>query len=397
MKEFNKAKKQHRKRRLYWIALSMIGISLCLEAAPSYPHLYRPLGIGTAFKAYELELRGTYFETLSYFDHLGTEQDLREGSSFVRQDVDFFFRYGQSPRLKWDMNWRLRQNISQSEQENQSIQSGLESYALEGLYLFKRTKTYALALGFGGRRTFYDNDEIEEGENILGDSGLELSLGLKSSYQWSPRNTLDFSLTYRQPPNPLSEEIPYSLRNTWVGPRLALFLGVEGLLSLQTGGTPSVVRPRGETYLYNSLNREILTPHVGFYYAFSRWRIGLKAGHVISGVSTDRGNQVEINLLWGNQGVSQSEQKIQRFKEYHIEATVTKVSPRGTFIQINKGFSDDIDKGMKLDIYKTDFFGGNELVAEGVVQESGVKKAIIKLTKKIKNIRVEKGFIVRGQ
>jgi len=94
--------------------------------------------------------------------------------------------------------------------------------------------------------------------------------------------------------------------------------------------------------------------------------------------------------------VSTESLKVESFKEYHIDGSVLKVSARGNFIKIDQGLSTDVEKGAKFDIYQTDYFGGNLLVASGVVFEVGSDWSVIKLTKKYKDIEIKPGFAARG-
>ena len=88
--------------------------------------------------------------------------------------------------------------------------------------------------------------------------------------------------------------------------------------------------------------------------------------------------------------------KIDAFKEYHVDGSVLKVSARGNFLRIDQGLSTDVEKGMKFDIYQTDYFGGNELVASGIVYQVGADWSVIKLLKKYKEITILPGFAARG-
>ena len=82
--------------------------------------------------------------------------------------------------------------------------------------------------------------------------------------------------------------------------------------------------------------------------------------------------------------------------EYLVEASVVKISPRGKFLKIDKGIAGDVEKGMKIDIYQADFFGGNLLVVSGVVLQVGVDWAIVKITKRFRDIQIKIGFTARG-
>ena len=135
---------------------------------------------------------------------------------------------------------------------------------------------------------------------------------------------------------------------------------------------------------------------VGIRYCKNSWILGLQGADVLRGVSTDKGYEAKLMLTWSMPGVSQKEIKTNKFKEYNLEATVIQTSPRGRFVKIDQGFGSDIEKGMRFDIYKADFFGENILVASGAVFEVGVDWAIIKVTEKFQKLEIKNGFVARG-
>ena len=124
--------------------------------------------------------------------------------------------------------------------------------------------------------------------------------------------------------------------------------------------------------------------------------IGLRGATVMEPVSTDAGSEVMFTITTQNIGETEEKTKIEKFKDYAIDGSVLEVSGRGNFIKIDQGLQSDVEKGRSFDIYQTDFFGGNELVAEGVVYEVGSDWSIIKLTKKFKNVEIRPGFAARG-
>jgi hypothetical protein len=122
----------------------------------------------------------------------------------------------------------------------------------------------------------------------------------------------------------------------------------------------------------------------------------IKGQTVIAGKSTDKGNSVVIGLSWRTRGLTQESVKIDSFKEYIVDGSVLKVSARGNFIRIDQGLSTDVEKGMKFDIYQTDYFGGNILVGSGTIFDVGVDWSVIKLTKRYNEIEIKPGFAARG-
>ncbi|MEE2744817.1 MAG: hypothetical protein VYD54_12965, partial [Bdellovibrionota bacterium] len=58
---------------------------------------------------------------------------------------------------------------------------------------------------------------------------------------------------------------------------------------------------------------------------------------------------------------------------------------------------DYIEKGMKMDIYYSDFKGKNVLVGKGIIYETKANWSILKIIKKYVDRPIKKGFIVRGR
>ena len=102
----------------------------------------------------------------------------------------------------------------------------------------------------------------------------------------------------------------------------------------------------------------------------------------MSGFSTDIGWSLGLNVVWQSEGLSKKRRKQKKFKEYDVDALITKVSPRGGFAKLDKGYNSHIEKGMKMDIYDSDFRGRNTLVGTGVVYESKRNWSILKIQKK---------------
>lgn len=287
-------------------------------------------------------------------------------------------------------------------------ESGLERYHVGFLYALQNTGRfrYSFDAQFGG--TTYTNTEyassaaIPNDEVVLGDSGSRYQIGLNGSYLWGKDHYLNGSVFYHQPPNELSPEVLWRADTTWLWEKWHLSLGVEGVYSL--GGdsfsdnpNAKIAQGRAPTALFNSVNREWLQPKAGLYYTFGSWRLGAEVASRVSGVSTDSGNQFVISLSKATQGKSVTEIKRDQFKEYRIEGTVLKVSPRGRYVQIDQGLTQDVQKGMIFDIFKTDYFGGNDLVASAVAHEVGIQKAILKIVKLHSKEKVQKGFVARAQ
>ncbi len=380
-----------------------------ISARPIYNLFYRPLALGPIAGNYEIEFDGNFFQTSGHFENDGTASTLEEGEEFSRLQGQTSLRYALSDNLSWEGGLRFRQNSSNNLRENEVntvTNSGMESYYLKGRYstFNKKNLIYALTLQIrqsGEENSNYNNSsEIPNDQIVLSDGGTELSLGLDLSYLRSKKHTLNSQIAFRRPGNGLSSEMPYLVTSDWIFRQWIFSLGVEGIFSLKgdtysDDPTQKPLQATGNTNLYNSINREYLSPRSGIYYAAKNWKLGFEIAQTMRGISTDQGTRFGVNLVWSNNKQTRDKQKINRFKEYSIEANITKVSARGKFVLINKGLSSDIEKGMRFDIYGTDDSGKNVLIAEGIVYKSSGNKAVIKLIRKIKRMRIQKGFIAR--
>ncbi|MCR9205179.1 MAG: hypothetical protein NXH75_11410, partial [Halobacteriovoraceae bacterium] len=375
--------------------------------------LYRPPAKSLGEKAFEYEFLGRLFQTTGVYDVDGTEFALNEGESNTVYEGDMILRYGFSEALQFSGGIRVRQISQQYDVGTETISatnSGAESYHFQLKYSLRSSKRLFYSLNLDARQTAYSNttynsaSEIPSDEIVLGDSGATYGLGVSLSFMRTPSHYLNATVAYRQPGNELSAEAPYDINTVWAWSSVAMELGVEGIYTFggdEFGNSPGLKKPqgRGSSGLYNSINRQWMAPKASLFYAFgSGWRIGVQASQVIAGQSTDKGVWYTLSLKkTSSPKRTKVSNKKEAFKEYNIEGTVLKVSPRGKFIQIDQGLSQDVEKGMVFDIYQTDFFGGNELVASAVAYEVGVSKSILRLAKVYSNKRVKKGFVARAQ
>lgn len=355
--------------------------------------------------AYAINASVMTFQTTALYDIDGLETEMPEGNEYRLIDMDFSLTYGISKNFEATGSGRFR-SVTSTANSISASNSGPESLGIELKYGFEPVGYIKYAIGAHYRQTLYSNATFDTTmtvpteEIILGDAGSEYGVDLYATYT---RNSwkLDFKLGYSSPANNLSEEINYKLEGMYRFTSLAFLAGVEGISSLKKDeftDTPAQ-RPRqatGASGLFHSLNREKIAPYLGAHYAFDRFIVGLKGQTVISGTSTDKGNSILLSVGWNSEGVSAESVKVESFKEYHIDGSVLKVSARGNFLRIDQGLSTDVEKGMKFDIYQTDYFGGNVLVASGIVYEIGADWSIIKLLKKYKEIEIKPGFAARG-
>jgi len=364
---------------------------------------YVPNTETTAKKNYSLELTGSWFKSSATYDEKGVETPFAADESYNRYQGELIGRYGFGRKLEFRLGGKYRQHSSSRGATDYSS-SGFESGLIGAKFRFPKMKKFNFAGDFQFQQTFYSNDgNAGSSDLILGDDGSTVTLGLFSSINFMTNKNLGAYVAYNKPPSHLSPEVLYNFHGAYGGKKMAFLLGVKGVYSLgnddYTGnpaGKPTLGQT-GATNLYNSINRGYMAPYLGLNFATKSMRLGTEIGQVISGKSTDKGLEAKISILWPLGKPIKDREKIEAFKEYDIEATVIKVSPRGKFIKIDQGLGADISKGMRFDIFKTDYFGSNLLVASGLAYQIGTDWTIIKLVKKYRAIRVQKGFSARAQ
>lgn len=356
-------------------------------------------------KAYSVNSSASMFQTTSYYDYEGVEQEMADGDEYQMINVDFSVSYGLSRNLEVTGMGRFR-SVTSTANNVSASNSGPESLGVEIKYGFPQMEKSRWAIGAHYRQTLYSNAsydatvQVPTEEIILGDAGSEYGVDVYYTYVGNPFK-IDAKFGYSSPANNLSAELNYKLEGMYTFSKLGLFAGVEGIYSLKKdefGDTPLLKPPQsvGASRLFHSINREVIAPYVGANYAFSKFIIGVRGQTIVKGVSTDRGNAGMLTVGWNSDGVTAESVKIDAFKEYHVDGSVLKVSARGNFIRIDQGLSTDVEKGMKFDIYQTDYFGGNVLVASGVAYDVGADWSVIKLLKKYKEIEIKPGFAARG-
>ena len=351
--------------------------------------------LGPPLKSYQIEIRGTRFETRGHFQEDAVKRPLESGEGFQLFEGELFFRHALTYHFKWDLALKVRQN--QFTQNSETIlKSGLERATVGGRYLFKARLFFIVPfLSIHHNNVF----EFQENDYPLGDGGVDFVPGIGVSYP-STVGTLEASLGYKMKMNThLSDEIPYHLKYSI--PSKIFSLGIDGFLSVKNDqylfyddpGRPKLL---GRTRLFNGFHREVMAPFAEAALTLGKWRLMARFTSVLRGKSTDEGHGISVSLQWTSETPSRDDRKKASFKEYTLEATVIKVHPNQLFVQIDKGSSQGIEKGMKFDLFKTDFFGGNDLVAEGIVYELAGPKAVLKIIRKIKKIKIQRGLTARG-
>ncbi|MBK25217.1 MAG: hypothetical protein CME70_14580 [Halobacteriovorax sp.] len=373
--------------------------------------LYSPSAKGLNPKSYMIKAAGSYHPTNGIFNFNGEKTSLNGDESYLMTEGNVELGYGIGTKLDAFISTRFRQISSKHTNGGSTTlsatNSGVESFAGTVKYSFIPDDKIQWAMDFTYRQTSYEQkffqsaSDIPDTELVLGDAGQEYSFGVHTSYARNRGHYLNSILKYVVPANDLSDEINYRFESAWLWQRLGIILGVQGIQSLKKDNFTidpqnKPLQATGSGGRFNSINREKVEPFLGINWAFNKWRLEGETGLTMSGVSVPNGQYFSLGFVYKTSGVTGDSFKIESFKEYVIEATVIKVSPRGKFLKIDQGISSDVEKGTKFDIFQTDYFGENILVASGVAYEVGADSAIVKILKKYKKIQIKKGFAARG-
>lgn len=343
-------------------------------------------------KGYQLNLGGDYFITSHTVDEDAKKQKLDNSQKFNRIQAEFGGLYGLKDNFQIGIGGRFRSHVSETlvgEDKVNSTSSGLQSIFTSVTFGFKPEGKWLTSAEGLFRYVPYSNEVVTSTDFkeklVLGDEGNEYSLGLATTYAFNGNNYLSARAGWRNPGTDLSSEIYWQAEGALVWKHLALLAGVDGVTSLgnSTYDDDPTSRPTfntGASALYNSINRQWVTPYVGANIALNQnWRVELKASQVVQGRSTDLGTAFGINIV--NRTEKKATKTVDtRFKAYDLEATVTKVSPKKSYLVIDKGVSDDVEKGQRFDFFEFDYVGGNILVARGVVIQVKSETAVVKIT-----------------
>ncbi len=378
-----------------------------LKLAANIP-LYDPIGETIGDEAYRLELDYRSFKTATRIDTLGVESPLIASESYSQTDIKAETRYGVNASLEARAGLFYRLNNQNNMSGNNLKVSGVESFWGGIKYSFRSKSEWSYALDMSIRNSAYSTSTYSTGaapsnEIILGDAGMEMKGGFLFSYKKSQDSLFEAQFQYVLPPNGLSPEIESIGSYTYRGKSWFFQLTGAYIYSMNKdiyGDTPykKPSQSRGITYLYNSINRSYMSGKASLGKALGeRVRVVAYVGQRVSGLSTDLGTYYGLGLTFGNQKTRSREDELKAFRSYDIDATVIKVSPRGVFVKIDKGLENSLENGMRMDIYRMNYFGQNKLIVAGKIHEVGSSWAIIKLLRKYENIAVKNGDIARGR
>lgn len=361
-------------------------------------------------KGYQLGISSDVFNTSKRIDKDGKAFALEDDEKFSRMRAEVMGYYGLTENLQVGAGVRFIRNSSTmldpvTSETSTETSSGIQSTVVSLIYAFKPVDRIYYTLEGAFRYTPYINEEttgIKEGSLVLGDEGNELSAGFGMRYSTNANNSLMARVGYRKPGTELASEVYWQFEGAFVWRYLALVAGVNGVSSMNDDPYEDdpINKPNyytGTTALYNGTNRAFIAPYVGINLALgNNWRVETQAFQVTSGRSTDLGTCFGVSIIRridSNKALSRDA----KFKEYDFEGIITKISPKSGFVVIDKGITDDVQKGMKVDFFEFDYVGGNILLASGVVISSKVDTAIVKISQLFNPKRqLKEGVVARG-
>ncbi len=383
-------------------------LSFQVFAQYSYVAPARLLGDGGT----EIRGEGRLWNSTQRLDANGESVAYEPGESFSYLEGMFAASYGATKELQLGIRATFRQNTATIEEPAGSNRletlssSGIQSFGGEFKYMLEPVGNLYYALEGFYYHNPYSNKEKINNDNIsnflLGDDGGSFGVGGIVSYIHPNQNFFSVNVGYRRPGKELSPEIYWKAEAALAWTYVALVGGVEGVNSLnqdpyKTDPDNRPVFNSGGSSLYASLNRQYMAPYVGANIAFSKnWRVEGRYHSFIAQRAYDSGGMFTLALV--KRLETDTRAKIEgSFKEYDIEASVAKVSPKKQFVVLNKGLSQNVEMGQRFDLYHFDYVGGNVLLARGVIIQVNSDQSVLQLTTRFSNKHeIKEGTVARG-
>lgn len=360
----------------------------------------------------EVRGEGRFWNSSQRLDQNGESAPYAAGEGFSYLEGMINGSYGVTKELQLGARATFRQNQALIEEPANSgnietlTVSGIQSIGADFKYMLEPVGNLYYAFeGFYYHNTFSNKEKIA-GDNVsnflLSDDGGSYGVGGIVSYIHPNQNFLSVNVGYRRPGKELSPEIYWKAEGALAWKHFALIAGIEGVNSLdqdpyKTDPDNRPVFNTGGSSLYASLNRQFMAPYVGANIAFSKnWRVEGKFYSYIAQRSYDSGTMFTFALV--KRVETDTRAKVEgSFKEYDIEASVAKVSPKKQFVILNKGLSQNVQMGQRFDLYYFDYVGGNVLLARGVIIQVNSDQSVLQLTTRFSNKHeIKEGTVARG-
>jgi len=355
--------------------------------------------------SYAIRIKTLWHETLSYFDLYGNPASKSSDASYSLYDMTLETEYGLGPRLSLGGYVRLR-TISSQTAQFVANRTGAESARLFVKYAFPRYQNQFFAIGLRYGQSFYTNSfyapnvTLPQSPLALGDDGSEYGIDLMYAYL-AKSFRFDFKLAYNNPPNQLSRETTIDARLLYDLGKFILGPTIQSNISFNDDEFKDAPQLKGkivagQTLMFNSINRSWLKPGFTIGYDFKTFNLLLNYSQTIKGKSTDKAQLISLNLNFTTEGETEEKKIVEKFKDYLFEGSVTAISSSQK-VKIDQGLNADVEKGMKVDFYIVDYFGGNILIAQGIVESVGSDFSMVKIHRRITEDEIKVGLQVRGR
>ena len=387
------------------LLIALLATPWALHAQTSYVPPGKLLNRG----GYELSGSLRSWTSSSRYDVDGEEQPYESGESFGFYEAEILGSYGSTKELQFFGGASFRQNRAdvQDGTTTQSLTAtGLQSVVGGLSYELEPVNRLHYTLEGFYRYHPYSNPDADDNDVtknfVLGDDGGEYGGGLALSYHHPQQNFLSGRLHYRRPGSSLSPELAWQLEGAMAWKHVALVAGALGVQSLNQDAYTDEPENKpaintGGSSIYNSINRQYIAPYVGVNFALGRnWRIETRYHVFTQARSYDTGSMITLSLATRHEPDT-TMLVDQTFKEYELEASVVKLSPKKQFIIIDKGLDNDVRNGQRFDLFHFDYLGGNVLLARAVVIQVNAAQAVLKITTRFSNKHeIKTGTIARG-
>ncbi|MCY4645000.1 MAG: hypothetical protein OXB88_10310 [Bacteriovoracales bacterium] len=383
-------------------------ISCWTSLASAYSHLARDvvrereyrwaLGCGQAF-------------TLGTYDEEGEGRDFQGEEDYFSFECEGDLRYGLSHRLEVRGGWRLRHNIDYDSEGVKRKAGGLESVMAALRYRTGTTRSHISFLNVEVRGLLSDSvtqtQYDEEKEVALGDEGPYFRISKTLIAKLSKELTFSGDFGVVLPGDGQSVESDLDLGLSWNKKNYVLGGGLYGVNSFNQDDFTD--NPWDKPHRYGGRTKTIGSINRRYYGVYGSVRLILtdffsfefQGGRVLNGRSWDEQIFSTFHLIYHDRKKRrhvENRRVIERFKQYDIEAEISKVASGGRFVKIDKGATSGIEKGMRFDFYKTDFIGKNVLLSSGIVFKVGVDTAIVKVLRVFKeDTPLKEGQLARGK
>lgn len=389
--------------KLLWITFFIP--TFCLAQNAHIPFARTLLEGGSEYDIYI-----DYMNTTSLTNYDGINTAIGDGLSYQKINAGANFKYGITSKLEGMLGANVRYIQSNVEFDGEIFsytKAGFESAIIGFKYAFDEEDGMRYAIQGWYRQPMYSNEIFDAtaerpDEIVLGDTGRDIAIGASFYNKTSSNNYLEGRALYRDPGAELSSEIFSHLQYSLVWKYMALNFGVENVYSLENDAynNDELNKPvlfQGTSAGFNSINRQWTAPYIELNFALGdSWRIESQFAQIYTGNSTDLGPRLSFNLVKRKEASKALEKRVQKFKEYTVEGTVTKLSKSKKIAVVDIGLDVGLRKGMKVDFYYFDFRGGNILIGSGTVVKAGASKSLVHIKQRNGRRRIKEGTVIRS-